>query len=73
MKTLLAALLLVTFGCDPKPELPEPKVAPSAAVSGAAQAATEDCDDKAKQKVEIKEETISLSNPSTGCTLDEAH
>lgn len=32
--------------------------------------ADEDCDDKAKQKVEIKEETISLSN-NTGCTLDE--
>lgn len=31
----------------------------------------EDCDEKAKQKIEIKEDTISLSNPSAGCSLDE--
>ncbi len=31
----------------------------------------EDCDDKAKKKIEIKEETISLSG-NTGCTLEEA-
>lgn len=32
----------------------------------------EDCDDKAKKPIEIKEETISLSG-NTGCTLEEAH
>jgi hypothetical protein len=31
----------------------------------------EDCDDKAKKKIEIKEETISLTG-NTGCTLEEA-
>lgn len=34
--------------------------------------AEEDCDDKAKKPIEIKEETISLSG-NTGCSLDEAH
>lgn len=29
----------------------------------------EDCDEKAKKPIEIKEETISLNN-STGCTLE---
>lgn len=33
---------------------------------------TEDCDDKAKKKVEIKPESISLSG-NAGCSLDEAH
>ena len=32
----------------------------------------EDCDDKAKKPIEIKEETISLSG-NAGCSLDEAH
>jgi hypothetical protein len=31
----------------------------------------EDCDDKAKKTIEIKEDTISLSG-NTGCSLDEA-
>ncbi|MBA2404863.1 MAG: hypothetical protein H0V66_08850, partial [Bdellovibrionales bacterium] len=31
----------------------------------------EDCDDKAKKPIEIKEETISLTG-NTGCSLDEA-
>lgn len=30
----------------------------------------EDCDDKAKKPIEIKEETISLTG-NTGCSLDE--
>ena len=35
--------------------------------------AEEDCDDKAKQaqKVEIKDDEISLTNNTAGCTLDE--
>lgn len=33
---------------------------------------TEDCDEKAKKKVEIKPESISLSG-NAGCSLDEAH
>lgn len=32
----------------------------------------EDCDDKAKKPIEIKEETISLSG-NTGCSLDEVN
>ena len=31
----------------------------------------EDCDDKAKKPIEIKEDTISLTG-NTGCSLDEA-
>jgi len=31
----------------------------------------EDCDDKAKKKIEIKEEIISLTG-NTGCSLEEA-
>jgi hypothetical protein len=31
----------------------------------------EDCDEKAKKKIEIKEETISLTG-NTGCSLEEA-
>ncbi len=31
----------------------------------------EDCDDKAKKPIEIKEDSISLSG-NTGCSLDEA-
>lgn len=71
MKTLMVVMMFIAFGCDTdtKPAPPEPKVT----AAGTAQAATEDCDDKAKQKVEIKEETISLTNPTAGCTLDEAH
>lgn len=34
--------------------------------------AEEDCDDKAKKKVEIKPEGLSLSNNTAGCSLDEA-
>lgn len=33
----------------------------------------EDCDEKAKKKVEIKPEAISLSGGNAGCSLDEAH
>lgn len=31
----------------------------------------EDCDDKAKKKIEIKEESISILGGNTGCSLDE--
>jgi hypothetical protein len=33
---------------------------------------TEDCDEKAKKKVEIKPESISLTG-NTGCSLDDIH
>lgn len=47
--------------------------APTTATQAAtAVTAEEDCDDKAKQKVEIKDEGISLSGGDAGCTLDEA-
>ncbi|MFY7994140.1 MAG: hypothetical protein ACOVP4_12655 [Bacteriovoracaceae bacterium] len=32
----------------------------------------EDCDEKAKKKVEIKPEGLSLLNNSAGCSLDQA-
>ncbi len=31
----------------------------------------EDCDEKAKKKVEIKEDSINLLGGNTGCTLEE--
>lgn len=69
MKTLLFLSLMSLVACEEKPSIPE--VTTGAVANSAAE---EDCDDKAKaaQKVEIKEDSISLSNGSTGCTLDEA-
>ncbi len=69
MKTLMFLALMSLVACEEKPNIPE---VTSGAV--AKPVAEEDCDDKAKaaQKVEIKEDSISLSNGSTGCTLDEA-
>ena len=70
MKAALLALTFATLaGCDdPKPTPPEPKVSGIAN----AQAATEDCDEKAKAgKVGVKAETITLGSGSTGCSLDD--
>ena len=62
----LLGLFLLTSCQDktPTPEVVETKVQDTAPV------AEEDCDEKAKNPIEIKEETISLSG-NTGCTLEE--
>ncbi len=62
----LFGLLLLT-SCQDK--TPTPEVVETQA-QATAPAAEEDCDDKAKKPIEIKEETISLSG-NTGCTLEE--
>lgn len=61
LMSLLGMFLLVS--CQDKTPTPEVKAA-------ATEALTEDCDEKAKKPIEIKEETISLSG-NTGCTLEE--
>lgn len=62
-------LLVISFSfvsCVEK----QAEVKSAESVSVQTQKTEEDCDDKAKEKIEIKEDTISLSN-STGCTLEE--
>lgn len=54
-----------------KKDMQVTKSQPSAAAKAALKE-EEDCDDKAKKKVEIKPEAISLTG-NTGCSLDEAH
>ena len=55
---------------------PTPKVSTTSAVTPANQANSEgivaepDCDEKAKQKVEIKEDEIKLGGTDTGCKLE---
>lgn len=63
--------MLLLVGCmekTPTPKVSEP--AKAAETAAAVDVKEEDCDDKAKQPVEIKEEGISLSG-NTGCTLEE--
>lgn len=70
MTKIFFLLLVVGFvGCvEKKTEVKSEATTSQAAVN--LDGKEEDCDDKAKEKIEIKEETISLSN-NTGCTLDE--
>jgi hypothetical protein len=77
MKLLFFCALMLAFGCNAAsdksnqpPTTTQPEAVKADAVKSA-DAKTEDCDDKAKKPIEIKEETISLSG-NTGCTLDEA-
>lgn len=65
MKIFLFLSLFILVAC-------QAEQAPKATQASTAVSAEEDCDDKAKQKVEIKEEGISLSGGDAGCTLDEA-
>lgn len=70
MKLILIGLFFLT-GCmdsTPTPKVAEP--AKASEVKTATEVKEEDCDDKAKQPIEIKEESISLSG-NTGCTLEE--
>jgi hypothetical protein len=84
MKIILAtSLLALTLSCNAestatKKTLPISKLelavkadaAKSKTGVNAAGKKEEDCDDKAKKPIEIKEETISLTG-NTGCSLDE--
>jgi hypothetical protein len=68
----LAMLILVIFaiGCNDAKKTASSDAAKISAP--ATDTAEEDCDDKAKKTIEIKEDTISLSG-DTGCSLDEAN
>lgn len=69
MKIALMSLLgLFLLGaCQEKTPTPEVTATQSQTTVPAGE---EDCDDKAKKPIEIKEDTISLSG-NTGCTLEE--
>ncbi len=68
MKFLMMLLLLTSFACNPKQDA-TPAAATAAALDSGKE---EDCDTKAQQKVEITEESISLTNPDAGCSLEDA-
>lgn len=81
---LLVSVLVACNSAENKPQTTEatethptertlpPTKQDNALVPNNTQTVEEDCDDKAKQPIEIKEETISLSG-NTGCSLEEAH
>jgi hypothetical protein len=67
---MLVFSLFLVFACNANTQS---KVSSSEVVTntqGGGDAKEEDCEDKAKKPIEIKEDTISLGG-STGCTLDE--
>lgn len=74
MKLILALLVLnLTSACNATSPVIKNKADVEAVKKEQVVADTkkeEDCDDKAKKVIEIKEETISLSG-NTGCSLDE--
>jgi hypothetical protein len=72
MKTLLVIALFTVVSCQAKEKPAETIPEPTTAAANTAAPAKEDCDDKAAaaKKVEIKEEGISLTNNSAGCTLE---
>jgi hypothetical protein len=77
MKLMLLITLILTYGCNgasDKNAPSDPDKDPQAVKADSVKSAAlkeEDCDDKAKKPIEIKEDTISL-NGDTGCSLDEA-
>ncbi len=72
MKTILLIALFTVVSCQAKEKPAETVPEPKTAAAGTTQKAEEDCDDKAAaaKKVEIKEEGISLTNNTAGCTLE---
>lgn len=68
MKVVLLSLCSLFFLVACTDSTPTPKV--ETAGQATEVKAEEDCDEKAKKPIEIKEETISLSG-NTGCTLEE--
>ncbi len=73
-KKLISIIVLNLFiACQSNPQKPSVADSSSAAVGEKdSMKKDEDCDDKAKKTVEIKEETISLTG-NTGCSLDETN
>ena len=71
MKTLLVMALFIVVSCQAK-DKPAETIPEPTATAAAATGKEEDCDDKAAaaKKVEIKEEGISLTNNTAGCTLE---
>jgi hypothetical protein len=71
MKFSLLFALLLSVACMEQTPVPEVSQKAAAKVEAleSVDEAEEDCDDKAAKTVEIKEETISLTN-DTGCTLE---
>lgn len=78
--TIYLSLMLVLGACNPLrreqpptpdvPPVPDFKSATWETVKAETVKGEEDCDDKAKKPIEIKEDSISLSGDA-GCTLDE--
>ena len=66
MKFVLVGMFFLVSCMD---STPVPKATETVKASEVT-AVEEDCDDKAKKPIEIKQETISLSG-NTGCTLEE--
>jgi hypothetical protein len=70
----IVLMTLVLAACNPFKRDPLPSTPPAPQVTSAVDnilpVAEEDCDDKAKKPIEIKEDSISLSGEA-GCTLEE--
>jgi len=67
---VLVILLGFTVACNAEEKKVETKQVTTAEVK--AEVKEEDCEDKAKKKVEITPESITLGSGTTGCSLDEA-
>lgn len=81
MKLLIIALVFSNFAFAVKPAEKKPRktvfvpakakaVAKKEALKKEVVKKEEDCDDKAKKKVEIKEDSINLLGGTQGCTLE---
>lgn len=64
------SLFILALGCNASSEPTKKSEAVVKAETKGEAVKEEDCDDKAKKVIEIKEETISLTG-NAGCTLDE--
>lgn len=69
---VLASLLGFTIACNAGEKKVEAKQVAAEIIKAESTTKEEDCDDKAKKKVEITPESITLGSGTTGCSLDEA-
>ena len=67
---VLALLIGFTVACNAEEKKVETTQVTNSEVK--AEVKEEDCEDKAKKKVEITPESITLGSGTTGCSLDEA-
>ncbi len=67
---VLVILLGFTVACNAEEKKVENKQVATSEVK--TDVKEEDCEDKAKKKVEITPESITLGSGTTGCSLDEA-